>query len=134
MENNSIDLTVIIPIHKLETDLEKQLFVDAVDSVFNQKNGCIPKEMIIITTTETKEKIQNETKFSFSKERFIINDETSDNIQSQINKAVKEVKKETKEAEKEEIREKKEEIRAAAQPEPVKETVQPPAQVEVKKE
>ena len=51
-----------------------------------------------------------------------------------VTQAVKEIKKETKEAEKEEIHEKKEEIKAVVQPEPVKETVQPPAQVEVKKE
>jgi len=51
-----------------------------------------------------------------------------------VTQAVKEIKKETKEAEKEEIHEKKEEIKAIVQPEPVKETVQPPAQVEAKKE
>lgn len=51
-----------------------------------------------------------------------------------VTQAVKEIKKETKETEKEEIEEKKEEIKATVQPEPVKETVQPPAQVEVKKE
>jgi hypothetical protein len=87
MKNNILDLTVIIPIHKFETDSEKQLFSEAIESVFNQKNGYAPKEVVIVTTTETKKEVETERKV-----RFVINDESSDNIQSQINKAVEEVK------------------------------------------
>jgi hypothetical protein len=87
MKSNILDLTVIIPIHKFESDSEKQLFSEAIESVFNQKNGHAPKEVVIVTTTETKKEIQTERKV-----RFVINDESYDNIQSQVNKAVEEVK------------------------------------------
>jgi len=87
MKNNILDLTVIIPIHKFENEAETQLFSEALESVFNQKNGYAPKEVVIVTTTETKKEIKTERKV-----RFVINDESSDNIQSQINKAVEEVK------------------------------------------
>lgn len=87
MKNNILDLTVIIPVHKFESDVEKQLFSEALESVFNQKDKIVPKEVVIVTTTETQKEIQTERKV-----RFVINDETSDNIQSQINKAVEEVK------------------------------------------
>ena len=86
MKNNILDLTVIIPIHKFENDLDKQLFSQAVDSVFNQKNNFLPKEVLVITTTETKKEIDTDKEI-----KFVINDETSDNIQSQINKAVEQI-------------------------------------------
>jgi hypothetical protein len=86
MKNNILDLTVIIPIHKFENDLDKQLFSQAVDSVFNQKNDFLAKEILVITTTETKKEINTDKKI-----KIVINDETSDNIQSQINKAVEQV-------------------------------------------
>jgi hypothetical protein len=86
MKNNILDLTVIIPIHKFENDLDKQLFSQAVDSVFNQKNDFLPKEVLVITNTETKGEINTDKNI-----KFVINDETSDNIQSQINKAVEQV-------------------------------------------
>jgi hypothetical protein len=89
MKNNTLDLTVIIPINKLENDLDKQLFGEAIKSVFNQNNSILPKEVIVITNTETSKLIDFK---EFDSVRFVINDETSDNVQSQINKAVAEVK------------------------------------------
>ena len=88
MKNNILDLTVIIPINKLEIDLDKQLFGEAIKSVFNQNNSIEPKEVIVITNTETSKLIDLK---EFKSARFVINDETSDNVQSQINKAVAEV-------------------------------------------
>jgi hypothetical protein len=88
MKNNTLDLTVIIPINKLENDLDKQLFAEAIKSVFNQNNSISPKEVIVITNTETSKLIDFK---EFDSVRFVINDETSDNVQSQINKAVAEV-------------------------------------------
>ena len=87
MKNNTLDLTVIIPVHKFENESENQLFSEAINSVFNQKNNYLPKEVVVVTTTETKKQINTDKKV-----RFVINDETFDNIQSQINKAVEEVK------------------------------------------
>ena len=89
MKNNTLDLTVIIPINKLENDLDKQLFTDAIKSVFNQNNAIAPKEVIVITNKETSKSIDLK---EYKSARFVINDESSDNVQSQINKAVKEVK------------------------------------------
>jgi hypothetical protein len=87
MKNNSLEnLTVIIPIHKLENDLDKELCMQSIESVFNSKDGVTPKEVIIITNNETKSLIKTDRPI-----RFAINDETSDNIQSQINKAVEQV-------------------------------------------
>lgn len=84
-----LDLTVIIPINKLENDLDKQLFSEAIKSVYTQNNKILPKEVIVITNTETSKLIDLK---EYKTARFVINDETSDNVQSQINKAVKETK------------------------------------------
>lgn len=89
MKNNTLDLTVIIPINKLENDLDKQLFIDAMKSVFNQNSKVAPKEVIVITNKETSKSIDLK---EYKSARFVINNETSDNIQSQINKAVAEIK------------------------------------------
>ena len=88
--SNTLDLTVIIPIHKLDTDLEKELFKLTIDSVFKQKDEYLPKEIIIITNKDTKKLITIENKDT--KVNIIINNDTYDNVQSQINKAVSEVK------------------------------------------
>jgi hypothetical protein len=89
MKNNILDLTVIIPINKLENDLDNNLFGESIKSINNQIDGFKPKEVIIITTTETSKSLDLK---EFKNTKVIINDETSNNIQSQINKAVKEVK------------------------------------------
>ena len=89
MKNNSLDLTVIIPINKLENDLDRNLFSESIKSIFNQNGNFSPKEVIIITNTETSKEIDLK---EYKSARFVINDESSNNIQSQINKAVKEVK------------------------------------------
>jgi hypothetical protein len=89
MKNNTLDLTVIIPINKVENDLDKQLFDEAVKSIYTQIDGILPKEVIIITNTETSNSLDLK---EFKNCKIVINDETSDNIQSQINKAVDEVK------------------------------------------
>lgn len=89
MKNNTLDLTVIIPINTLENDLDKQLFADAIKSVYKQNNNFAAKEVIVITTKKTSESIDLK---EYKSARFVINDETADNIQSQINKAVEEVK------------------------------------------
>lgn len=86
--SNKLDLTVIIPLNKLENDLDKELFGVAIDSIFNQNNQISPKEVILITNTETKQLIDLS---KYNDVKVIINDETSNNYQSQINKAVKEV-------------------------------------------
>jgi hypothetical protein len=88
--SNILDLTVIIPIHKLDTELERELFKVTIESVYKQKEGILPKEVIIITNKETKKLINIENKDA--KVTFVINDDTYNNIQSQINKAVAEVK------------------------------------------
>jgi len=88
MKTNILEnLTVIIPLNKLENELDNELFVQAVESIYNEKNNLLPKEVIVITTKETKAQIKTDRAITF-----VINNETSDNIQSQINKAVKEVK------------------------------------------
>jgi len=88
MKTNILEnLTVIIPLNKLENELDNELFVQAVESIYNEKNNLLPKEVIVITTKETKAQIKTDRAI-----RFVINNETSDNVQSQINKAVKEVK------------------------------------------
>jgi hypothetical protein len=89
MKNNTLDLTVIIPINKLENDLDKNLFAEAIKSIHNQTDNIVPKEIIVITNKETSKSIDLK---EYKSARFVINDETSDNVQSQINKAVKEVK------------------------------------------
>lgn len=88
MKSNILEnLTVIIPVNKLENELDTQLFNVAIESIFTQKSNIVPKEVIIITNKETKEKIKTDRPVNF-----IFNDETSNNYQSQINKAVNEVK------------------------------------------
>lgn len=87
MEINKLDLTVIIPIHNLENDLDKELFQQSIESLFNQKNNITPSEVIIVTNKETKKEIKTDRPV-----RFVINNETSNNIQSQINIAVEESK------------------------------------------
>lgn len=87
MKNNTLDLTVIIPVHVLESDDDKQLLLSAIESVYNQKNELLPKEVIVITKKDTKKEIKTDRPV-----RFVLNDESFDNIQSQINTAVKEVK------------------------------------------
>jgi hypothetical protein len=87
MEINKLDLTVIIPINKLENDLDKELFQMSIESLFNQKNNIIPSEVIIVTNKETQKEIKTDRPV-----RFVINNETSDNIQSQINMGVEESK------------------------------------------
>jgi hypothetical protein len=87
MEINKLDLTVIIPIHNLENDLDKELFQQSIESLFNQNNNITPSEVIIITNKETQKEIKTDRPI-----RFVINNETSDNIQSQINIAVEESK------------------------------------------
>ncbi len=88
MKNNTLEnLTVIIPLNKLENELDTQLFNVAIESIFTQKSDIVPSEVIIITNKETKEQIKTDRPVSF-----VLNDETSNNYQSQINKAVKEVK------------------------------------------
>ena len=89
MKNNTLDLTVIIPINKLENDLDNNLFTECIKSIFNQIDEIKPKEVIVITNKETSKSIDLK---EYKSVKFVINDETSDNIQSQINKAVKEVK------------------------------------------
>jgi len=87
--SNKLDLTVIVPVNKLENDLDKELFGVAIDSIFKQNNGLVPTEVVLITNTETSKLIDVSRHESV---RVVINDETSDNYQSQINKAVAEVK------------------------------------------
>jgi hypothetical protein len=88
MKNNILEnLTVIIPLNKLENELDNELFTQAVESIYNEKNNLLPKEVIVITNKETKAQIKTDRAITF-----VINNETSDNVQSQINKAVKEVK------------------------------------------
>ena len=89
MKNNILDLTVIIPINKLENDLDNNLFSESIKSIYKQIDEIKPKEVIIITNKETSKSIDLK---EYKSARFVINDETSDNVQSQINKAVKEVK------------------------------------------
>jgi hypothetical protein len=89
MKNNILDLTVIIPLNKIENDVDKELFDLSIKSIYNQNENILPKEVFIITTTETSKSLDLK---EFKNTKIIINDETSDNIQSQINKAVKEVK------------------------------------------
>jgi hypothetical protein len=89
MKNNTLDLTVIIPIYKIENDLEKELFNEAIKSIYNQIDNILPKEVIIITSTETNKSLDIK---EFKNARIVINDETTDNVQSQINKAVDNVK------------------------------------------
>jgi hypothetical protein len=89
MKNKTLDLTVIIPFNKMENDLDKELFDLAIKSIYNQNDGILPKEVIVITTTETSKSLDLK---EFKNTRVVINDETSDNVQSQINKAVDEVK------------------------------------------
>jgi hypothetical protein len=88
MKSNILEnLTIIIPLNKLENDLDNELFAQAVESIYTEKNNLLPKEVIVITNKETKSKIKTDRPITF-----IINNETCDNVQSQINKAVKEVK------------------------------------------
>jgi ASC-1-like (ASCH) protein len=89
MKNNTLDLTVIIPINKLENDLDKNLFAESIKSIHNQIDNIAPKEIIIVTNDETSKSIDLK---EYKSARFVINNETFDNVQSQINKAVKEVK------------------------------------------
>jgi hypothetical protein len=64
MSNKKLDLTVIIPINKLETELDKQLFPQAIDSIFNQKNDVKIKEVLIVTNSETKKQIEEIVKIN----------------------------------------------------------------------
>jgi hypothetical protein len=93
MSNKKLDLTVIIPINKLETELDKQLFPQAIDSIFNQKNDVKIKEVLIVTNSETKKQIEEIVKIN-KNTRFVINEEGCNNVQNQINKGVSEIKTE----------------------------------------
>lgn len=87
MKNKILDLTVVIPIDKLENDLDNELFLQSVESIYKQNDDFLPSEVIIITNEKTKNQIKTDRPV-----KFVINEETCDNVQSQINKAVKEVK------------------------------------------
>jgi len=93
MSNKKLDLTVIVPINKLETELDKQLFPQAIDYISNQKNNVTVKEILIVTNSETKKEIEQLIKVD-KNTRFVINDEGCDNVQNQINKGVSESKTE----------------------------------------
>ena len=65
--SNKLDLTVIIPLNKLENDLDKELFGLSIDSIFNQNNQIEAKDIILITNKETKDIIDLQKWFNIEK-------------------------------------------------------------------
>jgi len=93
MSNKKLDLTVIVPVNKLETELDKQLFPQAIDSISNQNGDIKIKEILIVTNSETKKQIEDIIKVN-KNTIFVINEDGCNNVQNQINKGVSETKSE----------------------------------------
>jgi hypothetical protein len=79
------NITVILPVHRLNEE-EKVYFTNAVKSVGNQKEGAVPKLLVVVTNEELKKEVESLELDENIKDKVevVINDGNSD-FCSQIN-------------------------------------------------
>jgi hypothetical protein len=100
---NNLDLTIVIPINEINNDNDLSLLLNAIKSVYNQKNDFKPDTLLFVINSEVKNKLTNNLLYEDNdlltqkvvnniNIKVILNDENSNNYQNQINLAVDNVK------------------------------------------